>query len=151
VQFRDTELHAARDGVVECLAGTAYDDQIAEPLIEDELDRDPGVDTPEHGRERMLRLAHRDPPRDPFVEFLVPARDEARIALQEPPSAWLPSTTADGVDGDAAGAGPVVGGNVPPGVCSAAGVTSGEASSAQPVGTAPVASRREQAQDPATR
>ncbi len=84
MEFGDPELQAADHRLVECSASAAYDDQIAETLVEDELDRYPGVDAAEDRRERMLSFAHRDPPGDALVEVLFPCGDEPRITRQQP-------------------------------------------------------------------
>jgi hypothetical protein len=69
--------------VVKRFAGTPYDDQIAEPLVEDQLDRHPGVNAADHGGERMLSLAHGNSPGNALVEVLVAVGDEAGIAVQQ--------------------------------------------------------------------
>ncbi|GAA1721313.1 hypothetical protein GCM10009745_82920 [Kribbella yunnanensis] len=103
MQFGDTELKAADDRVIEGFTSAAYDDQVAESLVEDELDRHPRVDTAEHGRERVLSLADRDPPGHAFVQPLVAVGDEAGVAGDQASQCLLTSEDWVGAGRDRSG------------------------------------------------
>ena len=84
-EARRRELDAADLGRGDDVAGDADDEQVAQPLVEDDLRRHPRVGTAEQDRERLL----------PGRELVAPRRaggrgvganvgDEARVPLPQP-------------------------------------------------------------------
>ncbi len=60
-QFHDPERDASEHRVVQDLTGRPYGHQIAEPLVEDQLRRDAGVDAAQDDGERVLAPDQRLP------------------------------------------------------------------------------------------
>ena len=66
------------------VAGDADDEEIAEPLIEDDLSGHPGVGTAEDDRERFLPARQLAPTRLARQFVAANIRDESAIALAQP-------------------------------------------------------------------
>jgi hypothetical protein len=79
------EFHAAHLRGRHDVPGDADDEQVAEPLAEDELGRDAGIRAPQDDRERPLVLRRIEAPRSAEAEVgIVQVLDEAAVAFLEP-------------------------------------------------------------------
>lgn len=81
--YQRAELGAALDEFVEGLHAGADDEQVARPVVEHDLRRDPGVDAREDLGGRMLMRRHLAPPVDVLVRVDHLALDETAVAFDE--------------------------------------------------------------------